>query len=68
MAMTLRLSDEQDKALTEIAESLGISKNSAATVAIEAFINQESQRLKIREAFALVNKRDAKLLKRLGDK
>ena len=68
MAMTLRLSDEQDKALTEIAESLGISKNSAATVAIEAFINQESQRRKIREAFALVNKRDAKLLKRLGDK
>lgn len=68
MAMTLRLSDEQDKALTEIAESLGISKNSAATVAIEAFINQESQKLKIREAFALVNKRDAKLLKRLGDK
>ena len=68
MAMTLRLSDEQDKALTEIAESLGISKNSAATVAIEAFINQESQRLKIREAFTLVNKRDAKLLKRLGDK
>jgi predicted transcriptional regulator len=65
MAMTLRLSDEQDKALTEIAESLGISKNSAATVAIEAFINQESQRLKIREAFALVNKRDAKLLQRL---
>jgi predicted transcriptional regulator len=65
MAMTLRLSDEQDKALTEIAESLGISKNSAATVAIEAFINQESQRLKIREAFALVNKRDAKLLERL---
>jgi predicted transcriptional regulator len=68
MAMTLRLSGEQDKALTEIAESLGISKNSAATVAIEAFINQESQRLKIREAFALVNKRDAKLIKRLGDK
>ena len=68
MAMTLRLSDEQDKALTEIAESLGISKNSAATVAIEAFINQESQRLKIREAFALVNDRDAKLIKRLGDK
>jgi len=68
MAMTLRLSDEQDKALTEIAESLGISKNSAATVAIEAFINQESQKLKIREAFALVAKRDDKLLQRLGDK
>jgi len=65
MAITIRLSEEQDKALTEIAESLGISKNSAATVAIEAFINQESQRLKIREAFALVNKRDAKLLERL---
>jgi predicted transcriptional regulator len=68
MAMTLRLSDEQDKALTKIAESLGISKNTAATVAIEAFINQESQRLKIREAFALVAKRDDKLLQRLGDK
>jgi len=67
MAMTLRLSEKQDKALTEIADSLGISKNMAATVAIEAFIAQESQRLQVREAFAMVTKRDAKLLDRLSD-
>ena len=67
MAMTLRLSEKQDKALTEIADSLGISKNTAATVAIEAFIAQESQRLQVREAFSMVTKRDAKLLDRLSD-
>lgn len=65
MAMTLRLSEEQDRALTEIAGSLGISKNSAATAAIEAFIAHEYQRVKVREAFALVIKRDAKLLEQL---
>jgi predicted transcriptional regulator len=65
MAITIRLSEEQDKALKAIADHLGISKNSAARIAIELFTNQESQRLKIREAFALVNKRDAKLLERL---
>jgi len=68
MAMTLRLSDEQDKALTDIAASLGISKNNAVTVAIEAFIAHEAQRIQIREAFSLVTTRDSKLLERLGDK
>lgn len=65
MAMTLRLSEEQDKALNEIAVSLGISKNSAATAAIEAFIAHEHQRVKVREAFELVLKRDVKLLDQL---
>ncbi|MCO7240913.1 MULTISPECIES: CopG family transcriptional regulator [unclassified Aeromicrobium] len=35
MAMTLRLTDEQDAALTRLANAQGISKNEAATRAIE---------------------------------
>jgi predicted transcriptional regulator len=67
MAMTLRLSDKEDKELAEIADSLGISKNTAAKVAIQAFIDQQSQRLQVREALAMLTKRDAKLLDRLSD-
>jgi DNA-binding CsgD family transcriptional regulator len=46
MAMTLRLSEQQDKALTEIASSLGISKNSAAKdkYSIEEIANWVSNR------------------------
>lgn len=35
MAMTLRLTDEQDAALTRLANAQGISKNEAATRAID---------------------------------
>lgn len=35
MAMTLRLTDEQDAALTQLASAQGISKNEAAARAIE---------------------------------
>jgi predicted transcriptional regulator len=44
MVITIRLSEEQDKALKAIADRLGISKNSAARIAIELFTNQESQK------------------------
>jgi len=65
--MTLRLSDTEDKELAEIAESLGISKNTAAKVAIQAYIAQQSQRLQVRRALAMLTQRDAKLLDRLAD-
>ncbi|MEN9731374.1 MAG: hypothetical protein RL488_684 [Actinomycetota bacterium] len=67
MAMTLRLTDEQDKQLGEIAESLGISKNRAVASAVEAYISQAYQRVKIKQAFDLVLERDADILAALGD-
>jgi predicted transcriptional regulator len=67
MAMTLRLTDEQDKQLGEIAESLGISKNHAVASAVEAYIAKAFQRVKIKQAFELVLERDADILAALGD-
>jgi predicted transcriptional regulator len=67
MAMTLRLTDEQDKQLGEIAESLGISKNQAVASAVEAYISKAFQRVKIKQAFELVLERDADILAALGD-
>lgn len=65
--MTLRLTEKQDKQLTEIAKSLGISKNKAAMEAIEAFIELEWQRAAVKQAFERVKTRDAELLRRLAD-
>lgn len=65
MAMTLRLTDELDQGLTDIAKTLGVSKNTLAVNAIAKYIAQETQRAVVKEAFTLVSKRDAKLLERL---
>ena len=67
MAKTLRLSEEQDKQLTTIAESLGISKNKAAVDAIQAFIELEWQRATVKQAVERVLTRDAELMERLAD-
>ena len=67
MAMTLRLTEEQDKQLTEIAESLGISKNHAVSSAVEAYIAKAYQRVKIKQIFDMVAERDAEILAALGD-
>lgn len=67
MAMTLRLSTEQDAALTQIAEQLHISKQQAVTMAVEKFIEQNDQQAIVRRAFDLVKERDAELLRRLED-
>ena len=65
--MTLRLSTEQDAALTQIAEQLNLSKQQAVTLAVERFIEQNDQRAIVRQAFELVKTRDAELLRRLAD-
>lgn len=65
--MTLRLSTEQDAALTAIAEQLHISKQQAVTMAVEKFIEQNDQRAIFKRAFELVKQRDAELLRRLED-
>ena len=67
MAMTLRLSEEQDKRLTLVAESLGISKNRAAMDAIEAFIDLEWQKALAKRVVAEVLVRDKELFDRLAD-
>lgn len=67
MAMTLRLTEQQDKQLTEIANALGISKNKAAMDAIEKFIELEWQRAVVKQTFADVRLRDKDLLDRLAD-
>jgi predicted transcriptional regulator len=42
MAMTIRLTEEEDRALTATAERLGISKQEAAREAIRAFIDERA--------------------------
>ncbi|GAB3175388.1 hypothetical protein GCM10027059_48980 [Myceligenerans halotolerans] len=43
MAMTLRLTEAEDKALTDTAAQLGISKQEAARQAIEQFTNERAR-------------------------
>lgn len=65
--MTLRISEEQDKQLTTIAESLGISKNKAAIDAIQAYIEMEWQLAIAKSVVAEVLVRDKEVLDRLAD-
>lgn len=67
MAMTLRISEEQDKRLTTVAESLGISKNQVAIEAIDAFIELEWQKAVAKKVMAEVLVRDKELFDRLAD-
>lgn len=67
MAMTLRLTPEQDAQLTAVAQALNLSKQQAATQAIEEFLESRDQEVMIKKAFDLVLKRDANLLRRLSD-
>lgn len=67
MAMTLRLTEAQDRQLTAIAQSLNISKNKVAVDAIQAFIEIEWQRAIARNVVSEVLIRDKELLDRLAD-
>lgn len=67
MAMTLRLTPEQDAQLTAVAQALNLSKQQAATQAIKEFLESRDQEVMIKKAFDLVLKRDANLLRRLSD-
>lgn len=65
--MTLRLAEEQDKQLAQVAEHLGISKQQAVALAVERFLELEWQRTVIKSAMARVLERDRELLERLAD-
>jgi predicted transcriptional regulator len=67
MAMTLRLTEEQDARLEAIAKTLGMSKQQAVIAVIEQFDEAASRRTKIDEIYQKVMKRDAELMERLAD-
>lgn len=64
MAMTLRLSDKQSKALRKIAEQQGISMQEAALAAVDEYTSKRQKRLN--EIVARIKKEDAELLDRLS--
>jgi predicted transcriptional regulator len=52
MAMTLRLDDDDDRALTELAEQLGLSKQQAVVRSIHEVRNRLAHRDRVRRAAA----------------
>jgi predicted transcriptional regulator len=67
MAMTLRLTDEQDARLETIAETLGLSKQQAVIALIEQFDAAATRRNRVDEVFQKVMKRDSELIQKLAD-
>jgi predicted DNA-binding protein len=67
MAMTLRLTEEQDARLDAIAKTLSMSKQQAVIALIEQFDEASSRRARIDEIYNKVMTRDAELMERLAD-
>ena len=66
MAMTLRLKHEDDHALAELAEVLGVSKQEAVQRAIRDMAARHLREARVRELSASGRARYADLLERLG--
>lgn len=66
MAMTLRLTPEDDKALALLAETEGISKQEATVRAIREAAARRVREDEVRQLSAAARKRYADLLDRLG--
>lgn len=66
MAMTLRLSDEDDRALAALAELDGVSKHEATLRAIRDSAARRAHQAEVRELSAAARERYADLLDRLG--
>jgi predicted transcriptional regulator len=66
MAMTLRLTDEQDRALELLAQAQGVSKQEAAVRAITDAAARRVHRDQVRDLSAAARERYADLLDRLG--
>ena len=64
MAMNLRLSPTQNKALKKVAAQKGISMQEAALKAIDEYISHRADKLS--ESIARVKSEDAQLLERLS--
>jgi plasmid stability protein len=66
MAMTLRLTDEEQEALRERAQSEGISMQDAARRAIREYVIRSEHRQRVSEAAQLIMSVHADALERLG--
>ena len=64
MAMNLRLSEQQSKALRKVADQRGISMQEAALQAVDEFIAHRSK--KLADDIARIKSEDADLLDRLS--
>ena len=66
MATTVRLSDEAELRLAELATLLHLSKNAVIEKAVLEMDERTSRRVRVRTAFDVVRARDAELLERLS--
>lgn len=66
MAMTLRLTDEQDRELAKLAAALGTSKHEAAVRAIVETATRNTHETDVARLSATARERYATLLERLG--
>lgn len=66
MAMTLRLTDEQERALAALAEADGVSKQEATVRAIMDVASRRLREDRVREISATARSRYAELLDRLA--
>lgn len=65
--MTLRLDDEQDAALTDLARAQGVSKNEAALRAIRDAADRQRRHTVVESAIDDTVTRYARTLERLGE-
>ena len=67
MAMTLRLTDNEQEALRERADAEGISMQEAARRAVREFVARGQHRDRVSSVAGLVMDRHADALRRLGE-
>jgi predicted DNA-binding protein len=67
MAMTLRLTPEQDARLEALAKALGVSKQQAVLMAIENFDADQVRKKLLTNAMNFVLTHDRELMERLAD-
>lgn len=67
MAMTLRLTEEQDAQLGAVAESMNVSKQRAVEIALDEYLAKHDQERVMSEIINKVLSRDAELMRRLAD-
>ena len=67
MAMTLRLTEQQDSQLGAVAESMNVSKQRAVEIALEEYLERNNQTRIMKEVIETVLTRDAELMRRLAD-
>ena len=67
MAMTLRLTDEEQEALRDRAEAEGISMQEAARKAVREFVARGQHRDRVGAATRIIMDKHADALRRLGE-